>query len=235
MSDISFFGRLGNLWKGFLSLMLTDVEKEHPEIVYQNSIDSMISKYAQLKNATSSIIRRRQDVEARMSNAKAELVAVTRDLEAALSTDQDDLGIVLIEKKNALEAAIVDLTQEQDVAIKDADEAKGSLMQVKSEIEKLKAERDRALAQVKSAEARIKIQEQLDGLSVEADVKALDGVRDHIKNTVAKANLGEELQNSDLDKRLAGLRKTASVSSAKAQLDAMKKSRAAQTTEGKSL
>ena len=49
------------------------------------------------------------------------------------------------------------------------------------------------LAKMQSAQARIRIQEQLDGLSVDADVKALDNVREHIKNTIAEANLGQEL------------------------------------------
>ena len=46
------------------------------------------------------------------------------------------------------------------------------------------------LAKMQSAQARLRIQEQLDGLSVDADVKALDNVREHIKNTIAEANLG---------------------------------------------
>ena len=41
--------RLGNLWKGFLSLWISDIEKEHPEIAYENAINSMIEKYAKLE------------------------------------------------------------------------------------------------------------------------------------------------------------------------------------------
>ena len=78
-----------------------------------------------------------------------------------------------------------------DTAQKDADSAKSSLMSVQGEIRKLKAERDSMLAKMQSAQARLKIQEQLDGLSVDAEVKALDNVREHIKNTIAEANLGQ--------------------------------------------
>jgi phage shock protein A len=80
---------------------------------------------------------------------------------------------------------------------------------VQGEIRKLKAERDSMLAKMQSAQARIKIQEQLDGLSVDAEVKALDNVREHIKNTIAEANLGRELSESSLDARLAALRNQA--------------------------
>ena len=61
------FSRLGNLWKGFLSLWIADIEQEHPEIAYENAINSMIEKYSQLKHATAAIIRRREDITARLA------------------------------------------------------------------------------------------------------------------------------------------------------------------------
>src|SRR5713101_8324682 len=65
--SVSFFSRLSNLWKGFVSLWISDIEKEHPEIAYENAINSMIEKYSQLKKATAAIIRRREDVSERLS------------------------------------------------------------------------------------------------------------------------------------------------------------------------
>ena len=56
------FKRLANLWKGFLSLWISDIEKEHPEIAYENAINSMVEKYSKLKTATAGIIRRREDI-----------------------------------------------------------------------------------------------------------------------------------------------------------------------------
>ena len=46
------FGRLANLWRGFLSIWISDVEKAHPEIAYENAINSMVEKYSKLKRAT---------------------------------------------------------------------------------------------------------------------------------------------------------------------------------------
>ena len=84
------------------------------------------------------------------------------------------------------------------------------------------------LAKMQSAQARIKIQEQLDGLSVDAEVKALDNVREHIKTTIAEANLGRELSESSLDSRLDALRNQAGEVQARQQLAEMKAKRAAQ-------
>ncbi len=238
MAEINFFSRLANLWAGFVSLWITDVEKRHPEIAYQNAIDSMIEKYTRLKSATAAIIRRRQDLELRMKSEEGELASVVADLEGAMATGQDDLAVVLIQKKNALDASIAILKEDLTQAQTDAEEAKDSLLQVKNEIEKLKAEKDRMLAQMQSAQARLKIQNQLEGLSVDAEVRALDNVREHIKNTVAEANLGKELRDSDLDVRLAKLRQSSGAITAKQQLEEMKKARAAQAaaaSTGKSM
>jgi len=227
MANNAIFARLANLWTGFISLWVSDIEKEHPEIAYQNAISSMIQKYTQLKAATGAIIARRQEITSRLQASERELAAVSTDLEAAMATNQDDLAVVLIQKKNALDAAITELRADAAQATADADNAKDSLIQVKSEIDKLKAEKERMLAQMHSAQARIKIQGQLDGLSVDAEVQALGAVRDHIKSQVAQASLGAELQSSDLDVRLNKLRQSSGSVTAKAQLEAMKQARAA--------
>ncbi len=227
MANNAIFARLANLWSGFISLWVSDVEKAHPEIAYQNAIASMIEKYTQLKAATGAIIARRQEITSRLETQERELASVTADLETALATNQDDLAVVLIQKKNALDAALAELRADAAQATSDADTAKDSLMQVKSEIDKLKAEKDRMLAQMHSAQARLKIQGQLDGLSVDAEVQALGAVRDHIKSQVAQASLGAELRESDLDVRLNKLRQSSGAVTAKAQLDAMKAARAA--------
>ena len=227
MSNNAIFARLSNLWTGFIALWVSDVEKAHPDIAYQNAINSMIEKYTKLKSTTGAIIARRQEITGRLETKERELAGVSADLETALATNQDDLAVVLIQKKNLLEASITELRAEAAQAVADADNAKDSLMQVKAEIEKLKAEKDTMLAKMQSAQARIMIQGQLDGLSVDAEVQALGAVRDHIKSQVAQADLGAELQNSDLDVRLNKLRQSSGAVTAKAQLEAMKQARAA--------
>jgi phage shock protein A len=224
---VGFFARLGNLWKGFLSLWISDVEKAHPEIAYENAINSLVEKYTRLKAATAAIIRRREDVSERFAQANKDFAQTEAELGVALDTNQDDVAVVLLQKKNQLTSDIAELRVDMDTAQKDADSAKSSLIAVQAEIRKLKAERDSMLAKMQSAQARIKIQEQLDGLSVDAEVKALDGVREHIKNTIAQANLGKELSESSLDAKLAAVRAQVGEVQAKQQLEELKAKRAA--------
>lgn len=225
---MGLISRLSNLWRGFLSLWISDIEKGHPEIAYENAINSMIGKYAKLKSATAAIIRRREDLDERYKKATTELAQTEAELNTAVETNQDDLAVVLIQKKNQLQADIADMKTDMESARSDADSAKGSLMSVQTEIRKLKAERDSMLARMQSAQARMKIHEQLDGLSVDEEVKALDNVRTHIKNTIAEANLTKELSDSSLDSRLAGLRNQVGDVQAKQELAAIKARKAAQ-------
>jgi phage shock protein A len=230
-----FFTRLSNLFSGFLNLWISDVEKEHPEIAYENAISSMIEKYTKLKRATAAIIRRRDEIQDRLSTQSNELAQVSADLDVAVQTAKDDLALILIQKKNLLDKEVTELKAEMETAAKDADSAKAALLQVQAEIKKLKAEKDNQLAKMESAKARVRIQEQLDGLSVDAEVKALDNVRTHIKNTIAQANLGQELAESSLDQRLAALRAQSGEVTARSQLDELKAKVAAKKAAQKTM
>ena len=78
------FARLGNLWTGFISLWISDVEKEHPEIAYENAIGSMIEKYSKLKRGTAAIIRRRDEINDRFAKQSTELAQISQDLDVAV-------------------------------------------------------------------------------------------------------------------------------------------------------
>ncbi len=227
MADSGLFARLGNLWRGFLSLWISDIEKDHPEIAYENAINSMIEKYTKLKSATAAILRRREDLDEKTRQTNKDLAQTEAELAVAVENNQDDLAIILIQKKNQLTTDLTELQGDLHTAQHDADSAKQSLLAVQSDIKKLKAERDTMLARMQSAQARMRIQSQLDGLSVDAEVKALDNVRDHIKNIIAEANLGSELAESSLDSRLAQLKVQAGDVQAKQQLAELKAKRAA--------
>src|SRR5687768_16321352 len=141
MAKVGFFSRIANLWRGFLSLWISDVEKKHPEIAYENAINSMIEKYTQLKKATAAIIRRREEIDQRLNEKSKELKQIDADLQTAVETNQSDLGMVLIQKQKALSEEVEGLKGDLKQPISDADSAKAFLIQVQGEIKKLKGEK----------------------------------------------------------------------------------------------
>jgi phage shock protein A len=225
---MNIFTRLANLVRGFFSLFVTGLEQQHPEIAYENAINTMMEKYNKLKNATAGLIRLREDAADRLQKSQAQQRELSAMLEEAMATNQDDLAVELIERKEAVDAEIASLEAELAAAEKDVDTAKTALTEVKGEIGKLKSEKDRMLAKMQSAQARTRINDQLEGLSVDAELRALENVRTGIKDTIAKAKLGDELRETDLDVRLKALKAGSSKSTARAKLDALKKERAGQ-------
>ena len=102
MANNAITGRLWNLWTGFLALWVTDIEKEHPEIAYQNSIQSMIEKYGKLKAASGRIIARKLDVEGRLQTAKAELAKPEPNFERLLNMREEFSELSANERKVAI-------------------------------------------------------------------------------------------------------------------------------------
>lgn len=224
---MGLLSRMYNLWRGFLSIFVGNLEEKHPEIAYENAINSMTEKYAKLKSAAAGLIKNRTKLETRIKNAESELGELAMQIEVAVDRNEDEVAVLLLEKQESvqtdLEAAKADLAQ----AATDAESAKESLNAIRVEIDKLKTERDRVVAQIKDAEARKQIQSQLDGLSVDDDVKALENVREYADRVRAEVQIGDEINENSLEGKLKEIKAATTSSRAQAKLEALKAKRAA--------
>jgi phage shock protein A len=225
---MGFFARIANLWSGFLGLFLSDLESSNPAAVFEAAINERVAKHAELKKAVAGIVYLRTKTADALNEKQAALATANAQLEAALDADDDELAAVVLERREAINAEVSRLQGELDTVAAQAEEAKKGLLQFQAEIEKLKREKESSLAQLANAEARIAIQDSLSGLSTEADVAALAGVREAIAKKKAEADIGSELEGSSLDARLAALSSSASAAGTKAKLEALKAARAAE-------
>jgi len=220
---MGFFDRLANIWRGFLSLWISDIENRNPEAVYESAIDERVRKHRDLKKAVSGIVYLRNKLSTELEQQERELKETLAQIPVAVESGEDEVALVLIQKKDEVTKNIERLSAELSKVSDQAEEAKRGLISFQAEIEKLKREKDEMLAKKANAEARIQIQETLDGLSTDADIKALDGVRTHIQKLQAEADIGSEVQGDSLDAKLAKIREKAADSTARNQLDEMKK------------
>lgn len=224
---MGFFGRIYNLWKGFLSLFVGNMEEKHPEIAYENAINSMTEKYTKLKTASAGLIKNRTRIENAMQKNHKELEEIELQVQMAVDAGDDELATVLLERQEELETAIANDQADLDQAVKDAESAKASLSSLKVEIDKLKREKDKTVAQIQDAEARKQIQDQLEGLSVDDDIKALTGVREHAEKLRAEVKINEELKEDSVEGRLAALKAKTGSAKASSRLAALKAAKAA--------
>lgn len=227
---MGFFDRIANVWRGFLSLWISDMESRNPEAVYESAINERVKKHLELKKAVSGIVYLRNKVAAELEEKEKALREVMNQLPVAIEDGEDEVALVLIQKKDELTKQIQDLSGQLTKISGQAEEAKSGLIQFQGEIEKLKREKEEMLAKKANAQARIEIQDTLNGLSTDADIKALDNVREHIDKLQAEADIGSEIQGGSLDAKLAKIKEKAANSSARSQLDDMKKQMAARKT-----
>jgi len=225
---MSFFVRIANLWKGFLSLWISDYESKNPEAVYESAIEQRKIKYMELRKAVSGIVYLRNKLQNELQQKEAELVDVNAQIPVAVQEGEDEAALVLLQKKNELESAVTGLKAELEKVSQQAEDAKSGLITFQGEIEKLKREKQEMLAKKATADARIQINETLEGLSTDADIKALDGVRESIHKRVAEADVSSEVKGSSLDDKLAKIKAKTGNAAARAQLDELKRQMAAQ-------
>lgn len=224
---MGFFQRLANIWKGFLGLWISNIETNNPEAVYEAAIEERIKKHKELKKAVSGIVYLRNKTSAELEAKEKELKEIMTQLPVAIEEGEDDVALVLIQKKDTLTNDIEDLSGQLKKIKDQAEDAKSGLLSFQAEIEKLKREKDEVLAKKANAEAVISIQETLSGLSTDADIKALDNVREHVNKLQAEADIGAEIEGDSLDAKLAKIKEKAGQAGARSQLDEMKKQMAA--------
>lgn len=226
---MGFFDRIGNLWKGFWSLWISDVENKNPEIVYEQAIEARIKRHRELQKAVGGIVFLRNKTQTELETKERELKEVNAQIPVAVEQNDDEVALILLQKKAELEKSIETLTVDLEKIQKQADEAKESLVAFKGEIEKLRRERNEMLAKKATAEARLQIQQTLDGLSTDADIKQLENVREHIHKMQAEADVGSEIRGDSLDARLKKIKEKTGDATARSQLEELKKQVAARS------
>ncbi len=225
---MAFFASVANLWNGFWSLFISNVEKQNPDVVYQAAIDERLRQYGDLKKAVTDIVYLRNKTSGELEAREKELAELLPQIPVAVESGDDEVALVLLQRKDELEKRIADGRAELEKIVTQAESAKQSLVSFQGSIEKLKRERDEMLAKKATADAQIKIQETLAGLSPDADIRALDNVREAIHKRQAAADIGAEIKNDSLDAKLENIRKQTGSATARAKLDEMKKQMAAQ-------
>ena len=138
---MGLFDRIANVWKGFISLWVSEVEQKNPEAVYEAAIEERVKKHRDLKKAVSGIVYLRNKLTSELEQAEKELGEVQIQIPVAVQEGEDDVALVLIQKKDQLTGKIVQVSAELEKIKVQAEEAKSGLIAFQGEIEKLKREK----------------------------------------------------------------------------------------------
>ncbi len=219
----SLFGRFRSLVHGVFAIWIRDSERQNPRAVYEQAIDERTKQYRQLKEAVAGILYMRTKLEAEITERRAEIARVHDDARRAIRRGRDEVALPLIARKQALMEELERAERELEGVRAEAEDAKANLVRFREEIKSLVREKGRMLATLANAQARRRMQEAIEGLSVDAEMRALEGVREHISRIATERHLDRELGDDPLTRdRLRTIRDEARHEAAQRELDELK-------------
>lgn len=202
----NLFGRVRNLLRGMMSVWLRDTERDNPRAVYEQAINERTAQYRELKEAVAGILYMRNKLEAEINERRAEIARVFDEVRRAIQSENDETSIHLIAQKQLLMEELERAEHELEGVRAEAEESKGNLVRFREEIRDLVNEKGRMLATLASAQARRRITEAIDGLSVDADMRALESVREHIARIATESSLDREIGADQVRTRIRTIR-----------------------------
>ena len=219
------FARLSHLVRGMFGVWLRRTERQNPAAVYEQAISERTRQYRSLKEAVAGILYMRNKLEAEITERRVDIARLHDDIRAAIRQGQDELSLSLIESKQSLMDELERAERELEGVRSEAEEAKANLVRFRDEIRSLTREKGRMLATLANANARRRMNEALEGFSVDADMKALESVRDHIARAATEGQLEREIGGDDgTRKRLRAIRDDVRHEAARRELEELKQS-----------
>jgi phage shock protein A len=216
------FARLRSLVQGIFGRWVRDREHGSPEAVYEQAIAERVRQYRELKDAVAGILFLRTKLESEIGERRAEIARLHDDVRRAVRRGQDDISLSLIARKQGLFEDLERAEGELQGVRVSAEEAKDNLVRFRDEIRSLVREKGRMLATLANAKARRRLQVAIEGLSVDAELDALEGVREYVSRLALEGDLDKELGDVGLRTRLREFRDEARQESARNELEQLK-------------
>lgn len=214
--------RFRSLVRGMFSIWLKEKEFESPEAVYEQAIGERVRQYRELKAAVAGILFMRTKLEAEVTERRAEIARLHDDVKRAVRNGQEETSLTLITHKQALFDDLERSEDELKGVRSQAEEAKDNLVRFREEIRALVREKGRMLATLANAKARRRLQVAIEGLSVDAEMDALESVREQISRIAVEGDLDTEIGDTTLRSRLREYRDEARVEAARTELEQLK-------------
>lgn len=220
----SMFSRLRSLLRGIFGSWVRDREHQAPEVVYEQAIAERVRQYRELKSAVAGILYLRNKIEGEISDRRAEIARLHDDVRRSVRRGEEETSLSLIAHKQALFDELERAERELDDVRVQAEEAKTNLIRFREEIRSLVREKGRMLATLANARARRRLQAAIEGLSIDAEMDALENVREHISRVVLEGEVQHEIgeEGEEFRAKLRGFRDEARRESARSELASLK-------------
>jgi phage shock protein A len=190
---MGIFSRLVNLFRMRASSALDKVE--NPGQVMDYSYGNQLEQLQQLKRSIADVVTQEKRLELQQTQLKDKLNTLDNQARQALQANREDLARMALQRQETL---IVQLNgYEQQIAQLKAQEEKliGMERSVSGRVETFRTQKEMVKAQYSAAQAQVKINESLTGISQEMNEMnlAMQRAQDKVLNMQARANAMDTL------------------------------------------
>ncbi|MDO8463354.1 MAG: hypothetical protein Q7S96_03750 [bacterium] len=205
------FSMFRNIWRGVVSMMITDAAIAFPEETYRGQIQKAREMHEKLLRAAGMVKgnlisqqRVLDEIERELAETDAKLkVAVQRAVGG--DTSMKEVGALLTRKKEGL----VKRRDEQRPTVsglqQSAEQVKRDLRKSEASIKDLTQRMQTNIARLRSAQQREQMQNLLSGLSVEGDDQAIAELEAAIDQQVGRVELVDEIAGGSIERQLEDL------------------------------
>lgn len=190
---MGLFARLANLFRVRASAALD--KAEDPGQVMDYSYNKQLEQLQQLRRSVADVVTQEKRLELQQSQMQEKLNKLDFQAQQALQANREDLARMALQRKETL---IVQLNgYEQQIAQLKAQEEKLITMErtVSARVETFRTQKEMVKAQYSAAQAQVKINEAITGISQEMTEMnlAMQRTQDKVLNMQARANAMDSL------------------------------------------
>jgi phage shock protein A len=217
--------RLTLLLRGWMGQWIRGRERRNPGAVYEAAIGERLQQYAALRSAAAGLIYLRGKLADQRDAAAQRLDGLEAWLESALDRDDDAAALQALARRDALRAELTRLDGELAELSRESEAAKQNLIAAGEDLARLREEKVRMLGRLANARARVRLRRSLHGSASDADLRALDAVREDIERQVQEVQLDRELDHGGVDPHALAPEREAAARAALAELKRQRRGR----------
>lgn len=223
---MGFFSRLFKIGEAKANKVLDELEK--PELMLEQAIRDREKRIQELKKAVQDCVATERQNKALLEQERINQKEWETKAKDALTANKEDLAIKALERAKEHELRIQPLEQQWKGERDQIETLKKDLLQLESELQEYKRNKDFIIAQSKSSEVRKQIYETKAKINTEDDSEALmERMKQKAQRSAHEAEAAKEMAETfngedSLEKEFADLKRTTSSQDVENKLKALK-------------
>jgi phage shock protein A len=178
---------------------------EDPEKVLEKAVVEMQENLLQMRQAVASAIATQKRTERQAAQAESTAQEWYRRAQLALQQNNETLARDALTKRHTYQETATALSQQRLQQAEIVDKLKKDMRTLELKIGEAKTKKDMYIARARSAEASVKLQEMLGGISSSSSLNAFERMEEKVIRLEAQSEVISLTSSNDLEKRFAVL------------------------------